>query len=376
MSRAWTFRDPKLLKKHGSQTKWSVGWYDPEGHRRCRTVGSKSMAEKVRRQLEGELAAGIFQTENRKKWTGFRREYEERIASGLSSGTRAVIDDALNHFERICKPVKVQSITTRTIDEFKAKRKMDRGRKRGSKLSVATVNRDLRHVKAALRIANEWGYLPKVPKVRMLREPSKLAIYVTPDHFAAIYKACDVAVRPKGTHYPPVDWWRAFITFQYMTGWRVCEPLALTWDDVSLDSGQAITRHADNKGKRDERAPLHPAVVEHLRKIVDFGVLVFPWPHNPRELWSDYARVQEAAGIHLPCREKHEHTTACHLYGFHDLRRSFATMNADRLTGDALQALMRHKSYSTTQRYIAMARQLDAAVEALHVPEILRQAGT
>jgi hypothetical protein len=33
---------------------------------------------------------------------------------------------------------------------------------------------------------------------------------------------------------------------------------------------------------------------------------------------------------------------------------------------------MRHKSYLTTQVYINYARQLDAAVAGLHVPEVLR----
>ncbi len=47
-------------------------------------------------------------------------------------------------------------------------------------------------------------------------------------------------------------------------------------------------------------------------------------------------------------------------------------MNADKLTPDALQALMRHKSYSTTQKYINMARQMDQAVAALHVPDVLK----
>jgi hypothetical protein len=50
-------------------------------------------------------------------------------------------------------------------------------------------------------------------------------------------------------------------------------------------------------------------------------------------------------------------------------------MNADKLTPDALQALMRHKSYQTTQFYINMTRQMDAAVAGLHVPEVLRGAG-
>jgi hypothetical protein len=44
-----------------------------------------------------------------------------------------------------------------------------------------------------------------------------------------------------------------------------------------------------------------------------------------------------------------------------------------RLTADALQKLMRHKSYQTTQRYINMASQLDEAVAQLHVPEVLKE---
>jgi len=48
-------------------------------------------------------------------------------------------------------------------------------------------------------------------------------------------------------------------------------------------------------------------------------------------------------------KRQHEHTPACHLCGLHDRRRAFATMNADKLTPDALQTLMRYKSYQTTQ---------------------------
>jgi len=36
-------------------------------------------------------------------------------------------------------------------------------------------------------------------------------------------------------------------------------------------------------------------------------------------------------------------------------------------------SLMRHRSYSTTQRYINMAGQLTRAVESLHVPDVLKK---
>ena len=134
----------------------------------------------------------------------------------------------------------------------------------------------------------------------------------------------------------------------------------------------SITRHADNKGKRDDVMRLHTVVLEHLRGIASFEPVVFPWYHSREGLWTHFGKIQRAAGIHLPCHEKHVHTPSCHVYGFHDLRRAFATVNAETLSADALQSLMRHKSYTTTQRYINMARQLDRAVETLHVPDVLK----
>ena len=122
--------------------------------------------------------------------------------------------------------------------------------------------------------------------------------------------------------------------------------------------------------------PLHPIVVDHLRQIASFEPVVFPWYHGREMLWIEFRRIQEKAGIKLDCMipQEHEHTPACFVYGFHDLRRAFATVNADTMTPDALQSLMRHQSYTTTQRYINMARQLNRAVEALYVPSVLEKA--
>jgi len=355
--KAWLFQDTRQRQKLGDKCPWSVGWFDPDGKKRSKRIGCRSRAEMFARKVEGQLAAGTYQGESRKKWKQFADEYEADLLARVDPGTRRVALDALKSFSKLIKPGRVDRIRTKTIDQFVALRRAERGRVPGSTVSVATVNKELRHLKAALRKAREWGYLPVVPTFHMLKEPKKLPLYVTPEHLAAIYQACEVAAAPATGNYSAADWWRALLMFGYMTGWRIGEILSLGWDDVSLDRGHAITRHADNKGGRDERVPLHQVVVEHLRKIVDFGPLVFSWPKDRRSVWEALAQIQTAAGIDLPCAEKHEHTDACHRYGFHDLRRAFATMNADRLTGDALQAMMRHSSYSTTQRYINVARQ-------------------
>jgi len=67
-----------------------------------------------------------------------------------------------------------------------------------------------------------------------------------------------------------------------------------------------------------------------------------------------------------------ECTDACHRYGFHDERRAFATLNAENMTRETLQALMRHRDANTTDRYINYARQVKPAVENLHVPDVLK----
>ena len=103
-------------------------------------------------------------------------------------------------------------------------------------------------------------------------------------------------------------------------------------------------------------------MVEHLRKLVNFDPFVFPWNHNRRMLFVEINRIQRAAGVRLTGAKDH--------YGFHDLRRAFATMNADKLTPDALQDLMQHKDYQTTQGYINLARQLNPSVANLFVPDL------
>src|SRR5262249_36748655 len=132
--------------------------------------------------------------------------------------------------------------------------------------------------------------------------------------------------------------------------------LALRREDVDLQGGFIITRAADNKGKRDQRVELHPLAVEHLKRLAGFSPVVFPWAHGKR-IYGEFHYLQATAGIARP-------------YGFHDLRRMFATQNADRLTPDQLQQVMQHKAYTTTQKYINMARQAKALTEKLYVPDL------
>jgi integrase len=370
MSSVWIFQKKTDLRDRGEKlAPWYVGWYEPDGKQRVKSCGTgflgKKDAEKLRLRIQSELVTGTYQDQARsgKLWPDFRAEYERRAVEGLALPTRLEVRTALNHFARIVKPRRVSAITTKHIDDYIAARRQERGRA-DKTLSPATLNKDLRHIKAALSRAEEWGYLPRMPRFHMEKVEKKIATYVPPDDFARIYQACDVARWPDRQPFPPGDWWRALLVTGYMTGWRIGALLALQRSDVDLKAATALSQAADNKGKRDQFIPLHPIVVAHLERLAGLSPLLFPWNHPRRALFDAFEDIQRAAGVR-PDRKHH--------YGFHDLRRAFATMNADKLTPDALQALMQHRTYTTTQGYINMARQLKPSVAGLFVPELGRR---
>lgn len=360
---ATLFQDSKSAKKS-----WSVRWNCPVSRRRLQKTfgpGDKGYkaAEKYKKRLEAEFVTGSYKAPATKLWGDVRAEYEEKMMGRNKPRTRRCAMEALSHFERIIKPNKMEAITSKTIDAYVSARQREKGLRKGTTVAPASINKELRHLKAFLRVAHDWGELPVVPKIRMLKEPSKLATYWSEVEFAALYKAVDAAHHPKGLPYAPAEWWRSVFMFAYMTGWRISEILALRRKDLDLEAATAITRHSDNKGGRDEVVPLHSVVVDHLRRIASFHDRVFPWSSSDRHLYREFHKIRKAAGLPDDIERG----------VFHDGRRSFATMNADRMTPGALQNLMRHKSQATTMRYVNLARQLRPAVDNLHVPAVGRQ---
>ena len=370
MSRVWVFQDSRQKAKHGKKAPWSIGWLDPATNRRkAETIGNKTAANTAAEKLMGELNSGRYQPVAKKRWVDFRREYEESI-SLKSTAYRATMAMVLDTFERCVKLTYVSNITTATIAEFKTARQKQRGQKPGSTVSAATLKRDLVHVQAALNEAQDRGYLLEVPKFKIDKPAEEEKNAVSPEHLVAMYHAADAAQRPEGPGYTPADWWRAFLMLAYTTGWRVGEILRLRRARVDLETGVVTLKASETKGKRPVRITLEPVVVEHLRKLPGFSERLFHIDLDRRFLYAEFAKIQKEAGITLECDEDHQHTEACHLYSFHDLRRGFATENALDLQPLELKTLMRHKDIKTTMGYITMAKALASRRPNVKVPDI------
>ena len=204
----------------------------------------------------------------------------------------------------------------------------------------------------------------------MLRERQDIGRVISQEHFQLLYEGCHHTVRPAPN---PEQWWQALLTFGMTTGWRISEILSLCRDDLDLETGVVVTRAKDNKGGRTDTDRLPDVTVEHLRSIASFEPLVFHWPHDRRTLLTDFHRLQRAVGVHLTCpgADEHKCTTSCHCYGFHALRRGYATYNVD-MGLPVLQRKMRHRSAATTQRYIELREKVNAAADDVFVPGFLR----
>lgn len=386
MATAWVRQITSEVKRLGTRkASWYVFWKEPGGRLRKKSFGptskdkdAKRLAELKAVELRADLKLERYHDVRPARWDEFLAEFTSGHLARRAPSTRDAYSASLGHFERICKlkKARLEDIDSRTVEQFIDKRLREDGSKPDSTVSVSTVNKDLRAIKAALNKARRMGYIAAVPTIEFLREPQRLPPFITDAHFAQIFAHCHVAQRPQ--HHPrPEAWWKGLLVMDILTGWRIGELLALEWRDVNLDDGYATTRAGANKGKRDSIVWLHGIVREHmagLRLTADPRELVFAWNGARRQLYDEFHRIQTAAGIDLECRIDRPHTctASCRLYGFHDGRRAFATHNAALMSREALKVLMRHSSEQTTARYINYAEQIRPAAQRLHVPEVLR----
>ena len=355
------------LQQRGSS--WYVCWNDLNGQMKKKSLGKrKTDAIKFANKKTAELEAGTASA-NPDSWDSFIKAYREEVLSRLRPSSQRSYEFAIEHFARIIKPKKADALISRNFDRYVAKRISEKGM-RDRPVSPATVNRELRSLRRVANIAFKWKQLPEKPQVDLLDESEDEPTFISLNEFDALYQACDTANRPTTEGIDPADWWRGLFMFASATGWRIGEILSLCWDDVDLDQGTARTRAGDNKGKRTVTTSLADVVVEHLALLPKLRMEVFPWDHASRELYKQFQALQVEAGIKKTCTKDHKHIEACNFYGFHDFRRMFASLNASTLSASQLQSQMRHRSYSTTQRYIAMsAQKREDVVSKLVLPE-------
>lgn len=291
----------KVTRKAG---RWRIRWRDPDSGRVItKNTGAreKSVATQIAREVERQLLLDPYGLSHTKRrlidWTDFMEEFLSYIASRNRAGTEYAYRMSLNQFSRIAKSKRVHQINAALLQDFVLQR-------RHQGVSAATVNKDLRAIRASLKWAEERGYIPACPRFRevFVREDVKTPVVLPVNHRQAIIQALDspelnLTVRCAG-------WWRVFIELIAELGVRRGEALALTWGATDFARRELTVYSETSKGRRDRTLPISDSMVAILQgwlgqmSEAQAEDLVLPWEKKTyREFYNDWKRIIAAAGL-------------------------------------------------------------------------------
>ena len=228
----------------------------------------------------------------------------------------------------------LRTVTTRSLSQY-ASRRLAAG------VSPNGVNTELRHVKSALRTAQEWGWLTKAPTVRMVKIPHRLPRHIPPQD---IDRIIDAEVHD--------DRKRLWI-FMLWTGMRRGEAHGLKWQNITW--GEKPVARVVGKGDKERAVPLLPPATQALGPAKDIGPI---WPQVHMDQYT---------------RWFHEAVQRAGLTGhrLHDLRHTCVTYMISRgIPVATVQRIVGHTNIATTMLYAAgfvgdlwdeMSRMLDGS---------------
>jgi len=244
--------------------------------------------------------------------------------------------------------------------------------------TVATINRDLSALKAALARALDWELIDKHPLAKVKPgkvDSSGVVRYLSPDEERRLRKALSDrdaelrASRERGNAWreqrhvqalPPrgeyADHLTPMVLISMNTGLRQGELFNLRWSDVDMARGVLTVRGGGAKSGQTRHVPLNDEALEVFktwRKQTDGDALVFIGRSGARfdNVKKGWASVLKAAGI-----------TA---FRWHDLRHHFASrLVMAGVDLNTVRELLGHADLKMTLRYSHLAPEHKAAAVA------------
>ena len=312
-----------LRRRYGSY------WIDlrsPTGERIRRSTGTadKALAEEFHDRLKAELWRIAKLGEKP------QRSWNEAVVRWLKEQShKATIENDKMHFRWLDRHLggkPLSAITRNAIDRITAVKLADG-------VSNATVNRVLEVLRAVLRkCVNEWEWLERAPRIRMLKEPTRRIRFLTQLEAQRL-----LAVLPE--HLADMA------AFTLATGLRRANVTGLQWSQVDLERRTAWVHPDQAKARKAIAVPLNREAVIIIRKQIGrHATHVFSFKGKPMTQVSTkawYAALKRA-GIEN--------------FRWHDLRHTWASWHVQQGTPlYALQELGGWESAEMVRRYAHLA---------------------
>lgn len=348
-----------LLAPSGRRKNYVMRWQIGAGEWEQKSTKTANLkkATKLAAQHEADLQHGRYERAGKVEWKAFRERFEKEHLAGLASNTFDAYCTALNAVEKHMKWTWLQDVTLSSASTFQS-------RLRTAKLSESSIANYLRHLQGAINWAAGIGLCKaiKIPAPKRVRKGTGMrGRPITAEEFDRLLAATD-KLRPDDA----ADW-KDYLTGLWLSGLRLEESLALSWDEDAVLAIDLDGRHPKfriwaegEKGFENRLLPMTPDfaewLMEHARgqrgKVFAVGAH-FEY-HTVSQMLSEIGKsakvvVNKAEGKFASA---------------HDLRRSFGTRWAQKVMPTVLKELMRHGSIETTMKYY-VAIEADTIADSL-----------
>lgn len=339
---------------------------DASGKRRniCRAVENKTEGNKLLKQLLRDLETEGEKVIDAEKIT-FRQlanTYSDRklIPAEYQGDTKVrglrshkiqlgYLKTLIEHFGGL----RVRAITHSDLEDYRAKRLQTPSR-RGTPLSLASVNRELTLMRSLLNFAKRKGWISRSPfdtgdPLINVADEVKRERVLTFEEEERLLLACAA----------PREHLRALLVCALDTGFRKSEMLSLRWADVDLEAGLIRARSSTTKTRKARTVGITPrlrAEFEQMRELAgnDPEKPIF----NQKDMKRSFATARNLAGVED--------------LRWHDLRHTATTrMVEGGLAPMIVMKLTGHSQMGTFARYVNAND--DAATKGAEALDAFRQ---
>jgi len=350
--------------KRGNKGPWIIQFFDAEGRRRERSTRTTDFraAERIAAKLGADVALrrdGVvdarqdrFAQENRKPLANHVSDYVEHCRH-IGLAPQSVSERAM-HLKWLLAQTGATRLSDLTLDAVE--HALASLRLAGS--SARTIN----HRRSSVLVFANWcvttgrleaNPLGRLSKLDESRDRRRVRRPLTEDELTRLMAVAEARGR------------KAWYLLAALAGLRRSDLVRLTWSDVDLEEPALTIR--DGKAKREDRLPIHPELLEELRRIRPAMVLpkarVFPTAVMNRTRQEDFKRAKISL---LPDEQGR-------VADLHSLRGTLGTRIArEGIAPQVAQKLMRHSDYRLTLKHYTTLTLSDSAAAMKRLPGIAK----
>jgi integrase len=241
-------------------------------------------------------------------------------------------------------------------------------------MKLTTIGRNLRHIKASLRWAERQGLMRKAPAIELPKLSKGEAMMKHRPVTLEEYERLLLAV-PKIRKNDAAEWVK-LLRGLWLSGLRLAEATALSWDDGALFSVDTTGKHPvfrirpeGQKSRQPEIAPTTPDFAawllaefpegQRVGRVFKLNSINTGEPLASHRVSEIVGKIGRRAGVVVGQTEKmvkekdgkRVRKTVKLFATAHDLRRGFCTRWSKRVMPAILQRLARHAHITTTMNY-------------------------